>query len=1374
MTTSRWTVVSESEFPWEREALNYLRQHFPDQAPFRAWSNFEFIGEDGSLNEVDLLVVGVDKIFLVEIKSWPGRLEGDAGTWQVSDGSRVRYFDNPLMLTNRKCKKLKALLKSQPAMSKRWIPYVDPLIFLSSTELTCHLRGPARTAVHLRRETEQDSHPDILTALYGDAAAAGRIDEGTSRDLARAMDQAGIRPSGRERRIGDYLLETLIQETDAYQDWQARHTSAKLARHPRRIRLYPLARNASTMSREDRYRAAQREYEALVGINHPGITRASDFIESERGPALLFDYDPAAQRLDAYLQENQTKLGFAERLALVRELAEILDYAHRHRVYHRALSPQVIWAAEGPLGGKELRIGDWQAGKRVGETGSTHVSSSDSLHFSLFGDPQSLLYQAPESLAGRAEDPEKLDIFSLGALAYTILSGRPPAASIHELVEKCEAQKGLRLSDALDGTSDQLEDLIQYCTHPRMFDRLPSLSDFLARLSEIEASSLEPSSELTVHPLDAKPTERLEHGFTVLERLGKGGSSQALLVERDGKRGVLKVALDPAHNDRLVREGAILNSLSHHNIVELFDVLEVSGHAALFMAFAGQGKTLAQRLRDEGRLSLDLLQRFGDQLLETVAWLEDNGVSHRDLKPENIGIGETRNRTLTLVLFDFSLSGTPVEDIRAGTPPYLDPFLPKRKRWDLYAERFAAATTLYEMATGTVPDWVDGELVLDAELLDPSLRGDLMAFFEKAMHEDHRERFDNAHDMLKAWRWIFMRMDQPVALVDPEASPTAQPLPDDLTEKTPLAALGLSPRHLNALERMGAVTVGELLDLPRIRLYRNKGIGQKTVREIRELWERLDQRFAERATARMTREPLEAAGASGGDRLMSIDEMIRRLTSARLSESDLAFARRFLGLEGESWPSMLELAEHLALSRSDVLAKLEAARKRWSDQPWLSSLRDDAGGILERHAGVMTAPELAQALLAARGSTLEGEARLRAAKAALAAAVETEAGRQKPRFLLYRGRHAVFVVATPELSPKLAADPQARAHYAEALGARADALAGEESLPSPLRVQEDLMAVASPEGDPIPTIDRILRLAVAASKTAALSSRQELYPRGMEPVRALKLGAGSLLGPKSLSEAQVLQRIASRYPEAAPLPRRPRLDVLLQEAGLDLVWEDHPMDGLLPGYRPKHSLSSHASSSTMTSVRASTPASEPTPEAERIETLERRLRGVVQDGRFLVLTVAPKHHERAAGLLVERHGLKRRSLEKLFVEALQDEAKAVRARWDVVLRADAAEPGSRDGMNLRQLVRRIVPRLKQTLLAEREPVLLVENGLLERYEQVGLLESLREACASVDGAAPGFVVLVPSNEQTTMPRLGRKPIPVVEPSEHARIPSAWI
>lgn len=72
-----WKTVTRSQFPWEQEALDFIYEQFPAQDNYRAWANFEFIADDGSINEVDLLIAGPEGIFLVEIKSKPGVLSGN-------------------------------------------------------------------------------------------------------------------------------------------------------------------------------------------------------------------------------------------------------------------------------------------------------------------------------------------------------------------------------------------------------------------------------------------------------------------------------------------------------------------------------------------------------------------------------------------------------------------------------------------------------------------------------------------------------------------------------------------------------------------------------------------------------------------------------------------------------------------------------------------------------------------------------------------------------------------------------------------------------------------------------------------------------------------------------------------------------------------------------------------------------------------------------------------------------------------------------------------------------------------------------------------------------------------------------------------------
>src|SRR3981189_1708315 len=96
-------------------------------------TNFEFIDDEGRVNEVDALVLTPAGLILVEIKSRPGTLQGDAHTWTWTTDGRQTSDATPLLLANRKAKRLASVLRRQDAFGrgKVRIPWVEPAIFLS-------------------------------------------------------------------------------------------------------------------------------------------------------------------------------------------------------------------------------------------------------------------------------------------------------------------------------------------------------------------------------------------------------------------------------------------------------------------------------------------------------------------------------------------------------------------------------------------------------------------------------------------------------------------------------------------------------------------------------------------------------------------------------------------------------------------------------------------------------------------------------------------------------------------------------------------------------------------------------------------------------------------------------------------------------------------------------------------------------------------------------------------------------------------------------------------------------------------------------------------------------------------------------------------
>ena len=147
------------------------------------------------------------------------------------------------------------------------------------------------------------------------------------------------------------------------------------------------------------------------------------------------------------------------------------------------------------------------------------------------------------------------------------------------------------------------------------------------------------------------------------------------------------------------------------------------------------------------------------------------------------------------------------------------------QRWDLAAERYSAAVTLYEMTlgAGVLPQWGDGksdpaltddELVIDAEKFDPSVRDGLVEFFRKALHREPSKRFDNADEMRWAWQQVFKEAEQRKIKTPSGEEVDLRVSLEQADLNTPVAALGLSTRARNALERADVLTVRNLLELP--------------------------------------------------------------------------------------------------------------------------------------------------------------------------------------------------------------------------------------------------------------------------------------------------------------------------------------------------------------------------------------------------------------------------------------------------------------------------------------------------------------------------------------------------------------------------------
>lgn len=257
-------------------------------------------------------------------------------------------------------------------------------------------------------------------------------------------------------------------------------------------------------------------------------------------------------------------------------------------------------------------------------------------------------------------------------------------------------------------------------------------------------------------------------GYALEGELGAGTFAEVFRARdlRTGRPVALKVlrktlAFDEGLRRRVVREGEILRSLRHPNIVEVQEVgLLEDGRAFMAMEIL-QGRTLRELLTQEAPLHPERAFRFLEQIARGLAAAHAAGVVHRDLKPANIFVAGRPGHE-TLKLLDFGLArmidrGDFTQLTRAGdligSPAFMAPEqIRDPTRAGPRADLYALGVTAYAMLAGRLPFTGTGREVLQAQEQSeppalPPLAG-LELVVAELMHKDPEARTRSAADLL--------------------------------------------------------------------------------------------------------------------------------------------------------------------------------------------------------------------------------------------------------------------------------------------------------------------------------------------------------------------------------------------------------------------------------------------------------------------------------------------------------------------------------------------------------------------------------------------------------------------------------------------------
>ncbi|SHJ47310.1 Serine/threonine protein kinase [Tessaracoccus bendigoensis DSM 12906] len=1396
--SARWVEVSASQFPHEREGLDLVRTLLPDETPFRAWSNFEFRDTHGRWHEVDLLLLARDGFHLVELKYYSGTIRGDDLTWR-RDGRRPE--DSPLKLARRKAQYLASKLQQEferwvseakianPPRARDIIPWVNQAVFLHHPHTRVELPESARIDLYGPDRLEnQTGLPGISELLSHPSGHRGPIGTNVEDILVMLLKRIGL-VQRREREAGSWVLEgEAFDAGEGWQDWLATHKVSQQER--RRIRFQPVPDGAPAAESRRIRELAQHEYRVMHRLYHDGILRPDDIVDSDLGIGLVYPYDEDQVPLDLWLAGQPDGISLARQLEILRQVGDALTYAHSNAVVHRGLGPRAILVSE--RGGRlRVQVADWQSvgalrrGDDPTASGVTRLVANGPGDTGS-GDPETRLragFAAPEGLVDGTSDRIRIDVFGLGALAFYLLAGTPAATSTAELRERLRLQGGLDVSTERPEVSPKLREAILAATRPLVSARTADVATFLSQLDDAVAAPQE-----QVDPLDAAPGSLLAGRFRLERRLGSGSTATGLLVTdtdaQNRPQRVLKVALDDDAASRLAHEAEVLAKLKSPYLVELVaGPMDVDGRQALLLSNAGHD-TLLTELRQRPRLSLDLLERWGTDLLNAVVALDKAGVDHRDIKPANLGVAERSNKAKHLVLFDFSLSAAAASSTTAGTPPYLDPFLTgSRDRFDSAAERYSAAVVLFEMATGHPPIYGDGlsdpaaiddDATISPGEFDSAVAQVLVPFFTRALAREAKQRHDTAVEMLREWTACFTTSHTTIG-EDADALAAAA------TVDTTLVGAGLSARALSALEPFRVVTVGDLLAVDAVRLSRLSGTAEPTRKEIKGRAGQWRKRLDVAGRGR-TWQPVQPSRDLPDPH--QVAEELLRVARAANNETRTTLALHVLGVTGtpDAFATQALLAASLPtpVTPGRVGQLMSDLQEAWAaDSATLELVRDLHDAVaaqLHEVGGVATAGELSGFLLGLLApdplSDDAGETRL--AEGLLRVLVD----RDKAAARGAGGDETGWIIRRREGRPILIADDQTLPEVAEALGRAADALlAGanpggghDQVVPAP-RVTAALTAslgrAAVPDELRAPA--RLVRLAAALSTRGGASATNDLHDLALPLSRALALALPAVSAGQHFDAAEIRARVRSRFPALAPLPERPGLDKVVDEAGIRLIFDPTLRAFRLPEVGG-HTTGLETRPATVLADESAPVTVDGAAGARLTESLAKR--------SFLALGTPALRLEDAIDMLAARYDAEVLDLSATLIDAMRRTAEAGHLPWEAVLDADAAPPGSRAAAGLRAVVDRSLPPLEDAVaggvsshLAPGGPLLLTDPSLLARYDLLGVLAKWMDLATS---RARAVWLVVPQLHASQGAVVDARPLPLSAPGQFVRLSSEWI
>ena len=259
--------------------------------------------------------------------------------------------------------------------------------------------------------------------------------------------------------------------------------------------------------------------------------------------------------------------------------------------------------------------------------------------------------------------------------------------------------------------------------------------------------------------------QKINDRYQIVRMIGEGGMANVYLaydtiLDRNVAVKILRGDLsgDEKFVRRFQREAISASSLSHPNIVEMYDVGEDDGKYFIVMEYV-DGKTLKSLVKKRGALTLPEVMDIMKQLTSAIACAHDSYIIHRDIKPQNVMILEDGRVKITDFGIAMALNSHELTQTNSvmGSVHYLPPEQANGTGSTIKSDIYSLGILMYELLTGKLP--FKGENAVEIAIkqmkepipsvrnLNPEIPQSVENIILKACAKNPKNRYENIGEM---------------------------------------------------------------------------------------------------------------------------------------------------------------------------------------------------------------------------------------------------------------------------------------------------------------------------------------------------------------------------------------------------------------------------------------------------------------------------------------------------------------------------------------------------------------------------------------------------------------------------------------------------